>query len=93
MVDAADTTKYAYTAGGQLWTEDGPWSNDSVTNTYTYRMRTGLALQQPAGVWTNGFWYDYAKRLTNVTSPAGTFSYTLVGQASRLSKLSLPNTS
>ncbi len=55
MVDAAGTTTYSYTAGGQLWTEDGPWSNDTVTNSYTYRMRTGLALQQPTGVWTNGF--------------------------------------
>jgi hypothetical protein len=62
-----------------------------VTNSYTYRLRTGLALQQDTGVWTNGFWYDYAKRLTNVTSQAGSFAYTLVGQASRLSKLSLPN--
>ena len=35
MVDAAGTTKYAYTAGGQLWTEDGPWSNDTVTNSFT----------------------------------------------------------
>jgi hypothetical protein len=32
MVDAAGTTKYAYTAGGHLWTEDGPWSNDTVIN-------------------------------------------------------------
>lgn len=55
MVDAGGTTTYSYTAGGQLWTEDGPWSNDTVTNTYTYRMRTGLALQQPTGVWSNGF--------------------------------------
>ncbi len=87
------TTTYACTAGGQLWTEDGPFNNDTVTNSYTSRLRTGLALQQPAGLWTNGFWYDYANRLTNVTSPAGVFSYQLVGQASRLSKLTLPNTS
>ncbi|MCL4786803.1 MAG: hypothetical protein KJ070_08425, partial [Verrucomicrobia bacterium] len=86
-------TTYAYTGGGQLWTEDCPFSNDTVTNSYTSRLRTGLAFQQPAGLWANGFWYDHAKRLTNVTSPAGTCSYTLVGQASRLSKLTLPNTS
>lgn len=38
-------------------------------------MRIGFALQQPTGMWTNGFWYNYAKRLTNVTSPAGSLSY------------------
>jgi len=32
MVDASGTTTYAYAIGGQLWTEDGPWSNDTVTN-------------------------------------------------------------
>src|SRR5208282_2721623 len=32
-------------------------------------------LQQPTGNWTNGFGYDAARRLTSVTSPAGTFSY------------------
>ncbi|MCW5554889.1 MAG: hypothetical protein KIS67_22340 [Verrucomicrobiae bacterium] len=60
----------------------------------TYQMRTGLALQQPAGVWTNGFWYDYAKRLTNVTSPAGSFAYTFPSGIQHLvSRISLPNTS
>jgi len=96
MIDAAGTTKYAYTAGGFLWTEDGPFSNDTVTNGYTYRLRTSLALKQPTGVWTNGFWYDYAKRLTNVTSKAGTFAYILGGTSSESplpKKLLLPNTS
>ncbi|MCW5554892.1 MAG: RHS repeat-associated core domain-containing protein [Verrucomicrobiae bacterium] len=93
MVDAAGTTKYAYTAGGQLWTEDGPWSNETLTNTYTYRMRTGLALQQPTGTWTNGFWHDYARRLTNVTSPAGSFDYLFAGVTHHASRLTLPNTS
>jgi len=48
MVDAAGTTKYAYYAGGLLWTEDGPWSNDTVTNRYNgARLKSGLVLQQP----------------------------------------------
>jgi len=52
MVDAVGTTKYTYIAGGQLYTEDlsspgygkagGPWSNDTVTNTYANRLRTKL---------------------------------------------------
>src|SRR6266498_2692134 len=96
MVDAAGTTKYAYYAGGLLWTEDGPWASDTVTNLYNGAgMKSGLVLQQPTGTWTNGFTYDAAKRLSTVTSLAGTVTYNYkVGQASRLPiKVSLPNSS
>jgi len=95
MVDAAGTTKYTYTMAGRLLTEDGPFTSDTVTNVYTGGLRTGLGLQQPTGVWTNLFAYDAAKRLTSVTSPAGTFSYQLAaGVPSRLPiKITLPNTS
>ena len=74
MVDAAGTTKYSYTAGNQLWTEDGPFASDTVTNTYVNRLRAALSLQQPTGAWTNGFAYDAARRLTNVMSQAGSFA-------------------
>ncbi len=101
MVDAAGTTVYSYTAGNQLLTEDGPFTSDTVTNTYVNRLRTALALQQPTGLWTNGFSYDAARRLTNVTSQAGSFTYeyfTGVGGASGYSsslvkRLLLPNSS
>ncbi len=93
MVDAVGTTVYSYTAGNQLLTEDGPFANDTVTNTYVNRLRTALSLQQPTSAWTNGFGYDAAKRLTNVISPAGTFNYTYVNLPSLLvRKLALPNT-
>src|SRR5436190_1534774 len=96
MVDGAGTTKYTYTAGNQLLMEDGPFSSDTVTNTYVNRIRTSLSLQQPTGAWTNKFVYDLARRMTNVTSPAGAFSYT-VGAASPgsslMKKILLPNTS
>ena len=74
MVDAAGTTKYSYMAGNQLLTEDGPFTSDIVTNTYQNRLRVALSLQQPTGAWTNGFAYDAARRLTNVTSQAGAFT-------------------
>jgi len=96
MVDAAGTTKYTYTVGGQLYTEDGPFISDTVTNTYNNRLRVGLDLQQPTGVWTNRFGYDAAKRLTNVTSQAGSFGYALGGSSStstQIKKLFLPNSS
>jgi len=75
MVDAAGTTRYSYTAGNQLLTEDGPFASDTVTNIYNNRQRVALRLQQPTGVWTNGFGWDAAGRLTNVISPAGAFAY------------------
>src|SRR6266498_3590765 len=93
MVDAVGTTKYTYCAGGLLNTEDGPWSNDTVTNTYNNaRLRSGLLLQQPAGTWTNGFGYDSAHRLTTVTFSAGTFTYTYKGPGTLVTNLALPNT-
>ncbi len=97
MVDGVGTNKYTYFAGGQLQSEDGPWANDTVTNGYVNSLRTSLGLQQPTGNWTNGFGYDSAKRLTNVTSQAGSFGYgyTNVGQGGLagvlIRKLSLPN--
>jgi len=95
MVDGSGTNKYIYASGGQLLTEDAPFANDTMTNSYSSRLRTGLSLAQPTGSWTNSFGFDSAKRLTNVTSQSGSFAYAYkVGQASRLPiKLSLPNTS
>ena len=94
MVDAAGTTKYTYYAGGLLNTEDGPWTNDTVTVTYNNaRLRSGLSLQQPTGTWTNGYTWDGAHRLSTETSPAGTFTYTYSGTGRLVKKLALPNTS
>jgi len=94
MVDAAGTTVYGYSAGGQLWTEDGPFDSDTVTNTYQNRLRVALSLGQPTGGWTNAFGYDAAKGLTALASPAGTFTYTLGGSSSGSplpEKIALPN--
>jgi RHS repeat-associated protein len=93
MVDAAGTTAYAYNSGGRLWTEDGPFASDTLTNVYSYGLRTSLSLQQPTGFWTNAFGYDASGRLTNVTSPAGAFNYAYdPNRIALLNKLSLPNT-
>ncbi len=80
MVDAAGTSAYTYSSAGNLLTEDGPWSSDTVTHTYDssvphLRKPLIISLQQPTGSWTNGFIYDAARRLTNVTSQAGAFNY------------------
>src|SRR5512134_2119021 len=94
MVDASGSSAYGYTDGGRLWTENGPFDDDTVTNTYVNGLRTALALQQPTGTWTNGFGYDYAARLTNVTSQAGSHGYMLGGTVSGsplIKALLLPN--
>ncbi len=101
MVDGVGRTTYTYFAGGQLQSEDGPWANDTVTNGYANRLRTSLGLQQPTGIWTNGFAYDAGRRLTNVVSPTGSFTNVYStgvagnsGFSSRLiRKLLLPNQS
>lgn len=86
MVNASGTNKYTYTAAGQLLTEDGPWASDTVTNEYSNRLRTKLSVQPPSGVWTNGFAYDGAKRLTNVSFRGGNIGYTFLNSASHLTK-------
>src|ERR1700720_4941341 len=91
MVDAVGTTVYTYDQVGQLLTQVGPLGTDAMTNTYANRLRTRLVLQQPTGLWTNAFAYDAARRLTNVTSPAGSFAYTYDALRSMLPAfLSLP---
>ncbi len=94
MVDGAGTTRYPYDAVSQLLSEDGPWSNDTITYGYTAMQRTSLSLQQPTSSWTNGFAYDNAKRLTSVTSPVGTFDYYYDAARAMLpEEITLPNTS
>lgn len=93
LVDAVGTNVYTYDAASQLLSEDGPWASDTVTYTYAQRLRTSLTLQQPTGSWTNGYRYDVAKRLTNITSQAGAFGYAYEATRPALvSKLTLPNT-
>jgi RHS repeat-associated protein len=94
MLDGVGTTRYTYTAVSQILSEDGPWSDDTVTYGYTDQLRTSLSLQQPTGSWTNRFAYDAAKRLTNVTSQAGSFGYSYDPSRQMLPQaIALPNTS
>src|ERR1700720_4155643 len=71
----------------------GLWPNDTVSYSYNNRLRTGLSLQAPnASAWGQSYGYDNARRLTSLTSPAGTFGYTYGStNLQRVIKLSLPN--
>jgi YD repeat-containing protein len=76
LVDGIGTTRYAYDAAGQLLSEGGLWTDDAVSYTYNNRLRTGLGLLQPdSSAWAQSYSYDGARRLTSLSSPAGTFSY------------------
>jgi len=77
MSDGVGTTTFTYTPGGQLASETGPWASDTVAFTYTNRLRTVLDLQQPnASEWAQNYAYDAAERMSGISSPAGTFTYT-----------------
>jgi RHS repeat-associated protein len=74
MVDGIGSTVFAWTPGGQLASEDGPWSSDAVSYGYSHRLRSGLSLQQAsASPWQQSYAYEAYRRLTNVTSQAGAF--------------------
>jgi RHS repeat-associated protein len=99
MSDGIGTTAFTYTPAGQLASESGPWPSDKIAYTYTDRLRTELDLQQPnASDWVQTYGYDLAARMTSLTSPAGTFSYTfspgLAGTSaasSLIANIALPN--
>jgi len=93
MVDGAGTTTYSYDGAGQLLSEAGPWSGVSVSNTYSNRLRRSMSVQAPgAAAWTNGYYYDSARRLTGVTSAAGSFGYQFApGVQDVPSGITLPN--
>ena len=93
MVDGVGTTRYSYDAVGQLLSEDGPWTNDTVTYIYTNRFRNSLSLLQPgASPWAQAYAYDATQRLTNITTSVGAFGYQYAANASPLvHNLTLPN--
>jgi RHS repeat-associated protein len=77
MVDGVGTTTYGYDAAGQILSEDGPWPDDTVSYTYNNRLRASMSVPAPnASAWTENYTYDTAKRLSTLTSPAGSFGYT-----------------
>ncbi len=101
MIDAVGTTSFTYASNGQLATEDGPWNSDTVTDAYNSAgLRSSLTITQPTSTWSQTYDYDAARRLTNVTTSAGSYKYYFhsglggITAATRLiEQLTLPNTS
>ena len=76
MVDAAGTTVLGYTSVGAVSSENGPWSDDTISYLYnTNRQRSSLSMLQPsAAAWTQTYIYDNADRLDVITTSAGQFA-------------------
>lgn len=96
MVDTIGSSEYdcnyAYTPGGFLQSEDGPWDNDTIIYIRNNRLLSGLSLAQPDGsLWTQSYGYDVADRLQTLVSRAGTFTYTYRGAGNLVTNLALPN--
>ena len=94
MVDGLGATHFSYDAAGELLNAGGLWSNDTVTCTYTNRLRASMTINSQPSTFNFSYNYDKALRLTNLTSTAGTFSYAFGGASSAspmIKKLSLPN--
>ncbi|MGO8928263.1 MAG: RHS repeat-associated core domain-containing protein [Limisphaerales bacterium] len=93
MVDGVGTTAYGYDNVGQLLSEDGPWADDTVSYTYTNRLRASVSVLAPdASAWTQSYGYDTAKRLRAAASPAGSFGYTYdPARHLQVGQLTLPN--
>lgn len=72
------TNFYNYDAAGQLLSEGGLWPNDVVNFIYANRLRNSMSIMEPnASAWDQSYGYDNARRLSSVTSLAGSFGYTL----------------
>jgi RHS repeat-associated protein len=93
MVDGAGTSTFNYTAAGQLQTEDGPWANDTITNSYIQQLRQTLSLAQPSGgAWSQTYSNDLTGRFQSLSSPAGAFNYAyLSGISPLVQTIGLPN--
>ena len=89
MVDAVGTNNFTYDSVGHLLNAGGLWPADTVSFTYTNRLRATLSV---SSAWSQGYNYDAAKRLTTLTSPAGNFGYTYDPVRNlQVGQLSLPN--
>ncbi len=94
MSDGSGTTSFTWTQTGQMASETGPWTTDTVSLEYNQGHRTSLSLTQPSAFpWTQTYGYDAAWRMTDITSPAGIFGYQYPALVNRylVGGITLPN--
>ena len=84
-------TTFTYTGSGQLKSEASSWAASTVTYSYVERQRSQLSLAQPSGPdWTQGYSYDGARRLEQVSTAAGNFGYQFKGATSLVGAIRFP---
>jgi len=87
--DASGDYAYSYDANSRLTSVDGPLANDTITYQYDAAGRkTGYAV---AGGQAVSYVYDALDRVIEVTSGAGTFSFSYTGASPLMQKLTRPN--
>jgi RHS repeat-associated protein len=91
MFDAIGVTAFSYTPTGQLQSEAGPWTSDTVSYAYYQSQRTNLTINSSPPS-TISYTYDSAWRLAGLTSSAGAFAYGYGASPSTLvQSIALPN--
>ena len=86
-------SSFTYTQIGQLATETGPWTSNTLTYTYNQGHRASLSLNSQIPTINQTYGYDSAWRLQSLASLAGAFNYGYTpGSASGLVRtIGLPN--
>jgi RHS repeat-associated protein len=93
LADAFGASSLTYSRLGALASETGPWPNATITANFgTAHRLASLGITQPnAADWVQSFVYDAAGRMTNTTSPAGSFGYSYIGASPLIQQLILGN--
>lgn len=95
MVDGIGTTTYGYKAAGtlgagQVASEDGPLTDDTIT--YTYDQLGRVVTRAINGAANTVTWtFDALGRVTTEANLLGTFTYAYDGVTSRLAAVTYPN--
>jgi len=92
LIDGIGTTRYTYTAIGQLASEVGPWPTNGINYTYNQGHRTSMSITSVVSTLDFTYGYDLGWRMESVTSPAGAIGYIYPNSASALvAGIALPN--
>jgi RHS repeat-associated protein len=91
--DGLGTHVYSYDILSRVTGIDGPFANDTLTYHYDNQNRTDwMQVQNPDGTQAQtGYFFDALERLQSLSSPAGSWSYSYVGNSERLNTLTQPN--
>jgi RHS repeat-associated protein len=95
MSDAVGSSAFNYQNFGPFWSalssEDGPWASDTMIRSY---LINGQPNAFGLGTWSGSYGYDSMRRLTNITSSAGAFTYHYENATgNQIASLGLPGSS